>query len=317
MSLTSYLKDSNSQVRGFIEKSAPLLATSGTSRIISRDAALALQFEHLVNKPIKIQSPKTDYPRFTPQLIGSALEFRARMEIDPVLNPFDEDLFQNYKESLHRKRFLSKLDRFIAQGVSAVYKTSKFPGASGVERDRYSLVLAVMKRAYDAVPAIDLDKGLLFFGESLNWSWEGILNRDSIYSENVRDLRLESSCILEKWSGLKKRGENFKSTPKFEGYERIGEVNGDWIIGETLIESKTVIKMDRSKLREILLQLIGCILLDLNDHHKIRSVGIWHTRAGVYKQWELGELLNCETGEALEVRLISLRKEFHELLAKT
>jgi hypothetical protein len=72
-------------------------------------------------------------------------------------------------------------------------------------------------------------------------------------------------------------------------------VNGadaDLIVDDLLLEIKTH-RNPANHLRESLRQLLGYMLLDYDDSHRIRRVGLYYTRHAHLSRWDAGDLIRA------------------------
>ena len=73
--------------------------------------------------------------------------------------------------------------------------------------------------------------------------------------------------------------------PNFDGSLDIGGADADLIVEGTLIDIKATITQ---KIRpDWLWQLLGYVLLDYSDRHRINSIGLYMARQGIFFQWDL------------------------------
>lgn len=99
--------------------------------------------------------------------------------------------------------------------------------------------------------------------------------------------------------------------PNFDGSDDIGGADADLVVNGTLIDIKT------TKVQEIepdwIRQLLGYVLLDYTDHHRIKGIGLYMARQGILFQWDLEEALRglC-SGKPPSIE--GLRKEFKEVV---
>jgi hypothetical protein len=70
--------------------------------------------------------------------------------------------------------------------------------------------------------------------------------------------------------------------PTFVGSAMVGGADADIVLGEMLVEIKTLVDVQK-RFRDILYQLLGYVLLDYGDQHSIRSISIYFARHR--KQW--------------------------------
>jgi hypothetical protein len=98
--------------------------------------------------------------------------------------------------------------------------------------------------------------------------------------------------------------------PTFAGSGDIGGADADLIVDGCLIDIKATVntKLDP----EWLYQLLGYVLLDYEDAHRIRSIGLYFARQGELIQWPLDAFLAAMV--AAPVTLPELRDRFKTLL---
>ena len=99
--------------------------------------------------------------------------------------------------------------------------------------------------------------------------------------------------------------------PTFEGSPDVGGADADFIVDGYLNELKTTVnpRVDR----EWLYQLLGYVLLDYNDHYRLRGVGLYLSRQGVHLQWQMTDFLTAIAGDA-SAKLPELRDRLRHLL---
>jgi hypothetical protein len=100
------------------------------------------------------------------------------------------------------------------------------------------------------------------------------------------------------------------ASPHFSGSPLVSGADGDLIVDDCLIDVKTTKSGMR---REWVYQLIGYVLLDLEDDHRIERVGFYRARVPGLVIWSLHDLLAEAAGHPVEVS--DLRAEFLALLA--
>src|SRR6218665_2709109 len=111
---------------------------------------------------------------------------------------------------------------------------------------------------------------------------------------------------IEFWRESIASGERFEPNPSFSGSTLVGDADGDWFVGETLIDCKVYRSLTIPKLRDFLRQLLGYVMLDLDDALGIRRVGVWLPRQRLTPTWSLTRLLGGDPEELLP----SLREGF-------
>lgn len=302
MSLTRELKDTGSPVRVFLDGlSAPLAATYGSTKNTAA-AAQKLGFPGLVDHAIAVPLPEgVDATR-----VGTAFDIRTRM----ALGEFDlqdstsshglEAMTQSagkMKNDEHRVRILSEVFCFVQDLLAA--------SPTEADLDVASLLLAPMEQFYRAnLGALDGSQG-----EAPDTAQDGLGFREALDPREVpdiRNLRIANSEQIETWREHIAAGEPFEGNPSFVGALLVGGADGDWLAGDTLIGCKVYAKLTVPKLRDFVRQLLGYVMLDLDDALKIRTVGVWLPRQAQIQTWPLELLLGAD----LEVLLPKLREDF-------
>ena len=100
--------------------------------------------------------------------------------------------------------------------------------------------------------------------------------------------------------------------PAFEGSRSVGGADADLIVDGTLIEIKTT---TTSNLKiDWLRQLLGYVLLDYSDEHRINGIAFYMARQGLYLRWDLEEALESLCGGGSH-NIEELRTEFKTTLS--
>ena len=302
MSLTSELKKADSPISAFINGiSASLTATYGNSRS-SQLAAQKLGFTELIALDALVPlTPGVDAPRS-----GTAFDIRTRMAlgafelessasatgIDAIIS--QSDVIQN---GAHRARVMVDLYE-EAQRLLLAAPTED-------DLDLASLLLSPSEQFLRA--NINALSGSL--GEALDAAADGQAFIEHLHPDTVadiRNLRIANAEQISAWREHIATGGSFEGNPSFAGSLLIGGADGDWLVGETLVDCKVYAKLTAPKLREFLRQLLGYVMLDLDDALKIRSVGVWLPRQATMRIWSLKALLGGDP----EVLLPVLREDF-------
>ncbi len=103
--------------------------------------------------------------------------------------------------------------------------------------------------------------------------------------------------------------------PVFAGSGDVGGADADLILDGCLLEIKTSVGKERLT-RERLYQLIGYVLLDYNDEHCIRDLGIYFTRHAALLGWSLEQFVMLLGGDSIPP-LDVLRDQFRSALCST
>ena len=83
--------------------------------------------------------------------------------------------------------------------------------------------------------------------------------------------------------------------PTFTGSSDIGGADADLIVDGTIIEIKSTVQSEIEV--DYVRQLLGYVLLDYDDAHKISSVGLYMARQGLLFQWDLSEAIRVLSGK--------------------
>lgn len=223
---------------------------------------------------------------------GTAVDFRARIALnsfDPLdstaaagvaLLPFHAREVDN---GAHRARVLTE-----AFGVAMQIL---YAPADESELDRACLLLAHCEQIYRAGAAALAGS----LGDALDRAERGLefaLRIDAPSLEDLRALMEANADQIDAWRQSITEGERFESNPSFAGSALVGGADADWIVGDVLIDSKAYAKLSVDTLRGFLRQLLGYVMLDLDDAHGIRAVGLWLPRQGLTRIWSLERLLD-------------------------
>lgn len=288
MSLTRLLRSPGSPVRAYLDGVSPWLTdTMGASRD-SRTMAHALGLAALARSRTLVPPlPGVDTAR-----AGTAIDLRARMALtsfDPrestaaqgvALLPFHAREVHN---GAHRARVLE-------EAFDVAIRILDAPADEG-ELDRACLVLAHCEQVY-RVGASALAGSL---GDALDATENGLdfaLRIDVPSLDDLRALMKANADQINEWHRSITKGERFESNPSFVGSALVGGADADWIVGDVLIDSKAYAKLSVDTLRGFIRQLLGYVMLDLDDAHGIRAVGLWLPRQGLTRIWSLERLLN-------------------------
>ncbi|WP_176484206.1 hypothetical protein [Glutamicibacter sp. BW80] len=230
---------------------------------------------------------------------GTAIDFRARIALggfDPqdsiaaqgvALLPFHVGAVDN---GMHRARVLTEAFDMAVQILNAP--------SSEDEIDRACLLLAHCEQVYRA-GATALAGSL---GKALDAVEDGLAFALGIDGPSLADLRAlmtANSDQIDQWRELIVKGERFDPNPSFPGSALVGGADADWIVGDTLIDSKAYAKLTVDSLRSFLRQLLGYVMLDFEDALGIRAVGVWLPRQKLTHTWSLERLIGGSPEELL------------------
>ncbi|MDJ0323136.1 hypothetical protein QMG61_05085 [Cryobacterium sp. PH31-AA6] len=122
---------------------------------------------------------------------------------------------------------------------------------------------------------------------------------DTLSLEDLRSMMESNSAQIDLWREQIANGERFELNPEFAGSMLVGGADADWLVGDVLIDSKAYAELTVPKLRDFLRQLLGYVMLDLDDSLRIRTVGVWLPRQGLTRTWALRTLLGGDPEDLL------------------
>lgn len=302
MTLSRHLKDASSPVRIYMDRVSPVLAdTKGhTSRARASAGSLGL-VKLATSTPLVPVAAEVDAAR-----TGTAFDIRTRI----ALGGF-EVTTSSAAAGLNQLTLLAEHvenGRHRAQVISEAFAIAELLVQNpSSENDLHiaSLVLAHGEQLYRA--GLDALKGS--FGTACDQASDGRQFVENISAYDLHDLdRLftVSSEQISSWKRQTDAGIRFETNLSFGGSSLVGGADADWLIGDNLIDCKVYDTLTVSKLRDFLRQLLGYVMLDLDDVLQIRTVGIWLPRQGVMPTWSLEYLLDGDP----EVLLPKLREGF-------
>jgi hypothetical protein len=120
----------------------------------------------------------------------------------------------------------------------------------------------------------------------------------------IEDLRNLSWGFFDEFESM--LGKSAILNPVFQGSSLVGGADADLILDRCLIEIKTTINPLRDN--NAIYQLLGYVLLDLEDNFKLERIGIYLSRQLTYFEWSLNELMEIASGGE-KTDLAKLREE--------
>ncbi|WP_104132326.1 hypothetical protein [Cryobacterium sp. M91] len=295
MSLTKHLEDAESPVRAYIDGISPVLLALTGRTDGARAAADALGFIELAaSTAILPPFPGVDVAR-----AGTAVDFRVRIALGgfdahdsaAALGVADLSLHQGEVENgAHRVKVLSEAFDVAVQ----ILETP----SSEADLDRAALLLAHCEQMHRAM--IKVLKGSV--GTACDLASGGKDFANGLDTPSLADLRsmMESnSAQIDLWREQIANGDRFEPNPVFAGSRLVGGADADWLVGDVLIDSKAYAELTVPKLRACLRQLLGYVMLDLDDSLRIRTVGVWLPRQGLTRTWGLEMLLGGDPEELM------------------
>ena len=316
MSLTNHLKDAGSPVRQFIYSCAPELALAGTRGAVGREVAERCGFDELTSLETRIPIPAEVKPTQRKShaiTAGIALDYRIRFDlpgfdITETAAKKGLDRFALNPGVVHRGKHIEHVLREAAMGLA--YLTLKEPDPHPLSLARASVPLAWCEAIHRAGPVTALTGDL---GRQIKRAKDGaelMMRIDDSLLFDIASMHGPICELLAEWSRAAAEGTPYEPNPTFLGSPAVGGADGDLAIGDLLVDIKTREEVTNPWLREALCQLLGYALLDLDDAHGIRRVGIMLPRQTHLHVWSLDELLAADAEETLPV----LRDELASIL---
>ena len=181
----------------------------------------------------------------------------------------------------------------------------RLSGAEEDELNRHCIVLALMEEV------VRTNDGRLLRGE---FSDADFLI-DLVESNWIDDLRELSWTFYDSCDHLLALPHVLN--PTFDGSKDVGGADADLIVDGMLIEIKTTKKPEIKP--EWIWQLLGYMLLDYSDCHRIGSIGLYMARQGILFEWDLEETIRalCPGNPSGIGELRSKFKELTHSLSRT
>jgi len=287
MSLTSQLRDAGSPIRAYLDGISPALAATRGSSSTARQNAVALGLVDLAGKPLLVPAVEpTDG-----SLSGTAFDIRARIELGGF-NPAESTsataistlpgVAALVENGDHRAKVLTEAFCVGEDLINGCRDASDLAKAS--------VLFAYCEQVYRGGPdALDGALGAACDGVENGWGLAQTIPESTLV--DVEALLDASRHQIGTWIDHIAAGARFEPNPGFSGARLLGGADGDWMIGQTLIDCKVYVRLSIVKLRDFLRQLLGYVMLDLEDALGIREVGVWLPRQQGLKTWTLEQLL--------------------------
>ncbi|MBF4459393.1 hypothetical protein [Pseudoclavibacter sp. VKM Ac-2867] len=308
MSLTEHLKDLRSPLRIYLEHVAPELGEVEEFEAVERLRADAWGLTRLLEtRTVSPKLPQVDGPR-----AGTAIDLRMRMALG------DFDLLRS--TALAGAAALPGLAPAVTNGQhrAAVLQGSfevaeRLLSAPSDEEDLdlAALLLAQCEQIYrggTGVLAGSIGKAC----DQVQDGEELAARLDPLAIADIRSMMLANEQPLARWQQVIADGGKYVPGPNFAGARLVGGADGDWIVNGTLYDCKAYSTLRSSDLREFLLQLLAYVLLDLDDEHRIREVGLWLPRQAMTQTWPVARLIDGDP----EVLLPELRRGLAEAVRR-
>ena len=291
MSLTRELNNKQSPFRHLVESYAPALAMAGGRSPEGRRFAEHLGFHELTKARTLAPLPDgiTDARRHSPT-VGTAFDIRTRMmlgEFEPRrsasaagMDAFNFGLAPLLPNGQHISDVLG--DAFLeAERLTR--------DGDDVDQDYASIIFAWCESIYRAGPRA--------MHSSLGERLSAARNVDDVYDsvpplmlEDIARLRIVNQRQIKHWRLRMRHGAFFISNPSF---------SGDWFIDDTLFDFKVKDTITAPWVRKTLMQLLGYLILDLDNDYQAKCIGIWLPRQATVRTWEIEEILGSDASTIL------------------
>ena len=291
MSLTHELNKKQSPFRQLVEGCAPALAIAGGRSPEGKRVAERLGFYDLVKARSLAPLPDgvTDARRHSPT-VGMAFDIRTRMmlgEFEPrrSASAMGMDVFN------HLLAPLLPNGQHISDVLGDAFLEAERLTRDGddVDQDYASIVFAWCESIYRA--------GVRAIRSSLGERLSAARNVDEVYDsipplmlEDIARLRILNERQIKHWRLRMQHGAFFISNPSF---------SGDWFIDDTLFDFKVVDKISAPWVRKVLMQLLGYLILDLDNDYQAQRIGVWLPRQAMVKTWTIEEVLGGDASTIL------------------
>lgn len=311
MSLTSHLDSKDSEVREFLYQTAPNLANAARRGKEGRRLSQELGLIDISKSALTAPLPSSVQSRVShASTVATAFDYRLRLilgqlELESTIAAMGlEHMPLLVTDSIKGRHRLDVLGEAFAHACSLI------AGEGEEDLDRACVVLAWCDSLFRAGQAA-LDGSL---GTRLDKARSGaalIAKLEDAMLEDLLALRTANWTQILAWKTAIAAGAQYVEGPVFTGSHMVGGADGDWIVGDTLIECKVTEKCFPSWIRDTIFQLLGYTVLDLDDEYHIRNVAIWLPRRSLYRVWPLERLL----GDNPLKQLLRHRANFREMMA--
>ena len=116
---------------------------------------------------------------------------------------------------------------------------------------------------------------------------------------DVSNLRAANQAQVEQWRTMIRKGVEYTENPHFTGASLVGGADGDWFIDDTLFDFKVKDTITAPWVRKVLMQLLGYLILDLDNDYQAKRIGIWLPRQATVKTWTIEEILGSDASTIL------------------
>jgi hypothetical protein len=287
MSLTSELDKPTSPITQYLRFVGTLVADAGRGAPWADACKRLLGLDNLA-----VSTTVAAVAGANPSMVGAAFDYRLRYHLAPCQG-------QNFV-AWHGAVLLGKLNAsaqpHLARFFSNLDELAEHCSPAGCQLcddeerllDTYCVVLAQLESIYLTgggwVPQLPASKAA-----SVRPQDEPLLALAPISAvEDVMNLSRSADVVFGDLIGPVVSGAlTYHANPVFAGSRAIGGADADFIIEGTIFELKTTKSFGAPAIRKALLQLLRYCLLDYDDQHDIRQVGLYFSRQGWVTAWPL------------------------------
>lgn len=289
MSLTTHLDNPRSPVRQLLEWATPLLKEAGGN---SADARVAKKLLGIDKLPALVTPNEAGA---NPGTVGAAFDYWVRYHLGI---PARTDLVAFTGASIVAKAlvpsaapaiisFFTNLDD-LGQRLDL---SKPLPEQTQMLLARYCVVLALFESVYRA--------GQLLWELPVTGPTGASTPETEPMLRAAKDSDVAAVIALgganlptmTSWRERVDSGATYIPNPTFAGSPSVGGADADLVLGDEVIEVKTVKDLSAATVRKALMQLVGYTLLDWDDASGIRQVGVFFARQGYRETWPLWSLL--------------------------
>ena len=300
MSLTTHLNDKQSPFRKLVEDYAPALATAAGQSKAGKEFAKQLGFYDLVKAPLVVPVPKEvhDKRRHSPT-VGTAFDIRTRMMLGQFDPRYSASILGIKLFTFMYARLMKDGER-IAEMLADSFREAENLMIQGTEedKDRASIIFTWCEALYRA--------GLRALFSSLGERLHASKTVDDLFASippamlaDVSNLRAANQAQVEQWRTMIRSGAAYTENPHFTGAYLVGGADGDWFIDDTLFDCKVKDTITAPWVRKTLMQLLGYLILDLDNDYQAKCIGIWLPRQAMVKTWAIEEILGNDASTIL------------------
>ena len=300
MSLTTHLNDKQSPFRKLVEESAPALATAAGQSKAGKEFARQLGFYDLAKAPLVVPLPEEvhDKRRHSPT-VGTAFDIRTRMMLDQFEPSYSASALGVRAFTFMYARLMKDGER-IAEVLADSFREAENLMIQGTEedKDRASIIFTWCEALYRA--------GLRALFSSLGERLHASKTVDDLFASiplamlaDVSNLRAANQAQVEQWCTMIRSGAAYTENPHFTGASLVGGADGDWFIDDTLFDCKVKDTITAPWVRKVLMQLLGYLILDLDNDYQSKRIGIWLPRQATVKTWAIEEILGNDAEAVL------------------